>query len=166
MQPLSLKSLEEALQNADSETRHKTLRAVASLFLENAPTYREDKVEIFDHVLGALLDGSAHSDMQEISCRMAPVENAPRRLIRNLAEHSDISIAGPVLSQSPRLSTADLCGIARTRGNLHMLAISRRAEIAEPVTEILLERGDNAVANTVVGNAGAKLSNRGVERIL
>jgi hypothetical protein len=47
-----------------------------------------------------------------------------------------------------------------------MLAISCRTEISEPITEILLERGDQTVARSVVGNAGAKLSTRGIEQIL
>jgi len=166
MQSLSLKSVEDALQNADPETRHRTLRAVANLFLENAPIYSEDKVDVFDHVLVALLNDSTHADLLEISCRMAPVENAPRRLVKNLAGNYDISIAGPVLSQSPRLSAEDLCHIARSKSNLHMLAISRRTEVAEPVTEILLERGDDAVASSVVGNVGARLSSRSIVQVL
>jgi len=166
MQVLSLKALEETLKSADSHTRHRTLRAVASLFLESAPQYSDDKIEFFDDVFGALLDGSTHADMLDISRRMAPVENAPRKLIKKLAENPEISIAGPVLSQSPRLSTSDLCDIARSKGSLHMLAISHRSEISEPVTDILLERGDECVARTVVGNAGARLSNRGIGKIL
>lgn len=163
---LSLKALEETLNCADPETRHETLRAVTSLFLDRASNYDEAKIDAFDDVFAALIDGSSHSDLLDISCRMAPVENAPRRLVRKLAENPEISIAGPVLSQSPRLSTGDLCDIAREKGNLHMLAISRRIDVPEPVTDILLERGDGVVANSVVGNTGAKLSQRGIERVL
>lgn len=166
MRALSLKVLEEALRNADTLTRHRTLHEVATLFLENAPRYDEEKVGLFDDVFGVLVEGSTQSDMADISCRMAPVENAPRKLIKRFAEDPEISIAGPVLTQSPRLSTDDLCDIARSKSGLHMLAISRRAEISEPVTDILLERGDHSVAKTVVGNMGARLSIHGIEHLL
>jgi len=71
-----------------------------------------------------------------------------------------------VLSQSRRLSDADLCDIARVRGNAHLLAISTRQHLAEAVTDILINRGDNLVARTVAGNETARLSERGLTQLI
>lgn len=166
MTGLPLRLIEDAIRNANPQKRHQALRAVADLFLTNAPLFDEEKVALFDNVFDSLVDDSSRSEMVDISRRMAPVENAPRRLIRKLAGNSDISVAGPVLSQSPRLSTVDLCELAISNSNLHLLAISRRTEIGEPLTDILLSRGDQFVAASVVTNLGAKLSPLGIGQIL
>lgn len=166
MSALSLRDIEEALRQADPQKRHHTLRAVADLFLSDAPSLDEARVEMFDNVFEFLLDDSQRSDLADLSQRMAPVDNAPRRLINRLANDADISIAGPVLAQSPRLSTDDLCEIARTKGNAHMLAISVRKDLAEPVTDILVEEGDQQVARSVAGNCSARLSLTGIEKLI
>jgi uncharacterized protein (DUF2336 family) len=48
--------------------------------------------------------------------------------------------------------------IAETKSQAHLLAISGRPGIAEPVTNVLVRRGDQAVARRVAENRGARLS--------
>jgi uncharacterized protein (DUF2336 family) len=163
---LSLQEIEETLRKADPQKRHQTLRALTDLFLSGASNFDEKKVELFDDVFQALLDDSERSEIVDVSRRMAPVENAPRRLIKRLASDREISIAGPVLRQSPRLTEEDLCEIARSKGNSHMLAISMRKGLTEPVTDILISQGDRAVAKTVANNNSAKLSQDGLKQLL
>lgn len=165
MPALSLRDIETTLRQASPQKRHHTLCALANLFLSDAPSLDEARVEVFDSVFEYLLDGSEQPDLTDLSQRIAPVENAPRRLIKRLANDADIAVAGPVLAQSPRLSTEDLCGIARTKGNAHMLAMSARQDLTEPVTDILVEEGDQLVAESVAGNRSARLSPTGVDRL-
>src|SRR6202012_5330631 len=47
---------------------------------------------------------------------------------------------------------------ASTKGQAHLLAISRRKTIGEAVTDVLVTRGDQAVVSSVAGNAGARFS--------
>jgi uncharacterized protein (DUF2336 family) len=70
-------------------------------------------------------------------------------------------VAGPVLAQSPRLAIADLVDIASSMGAEHLYAISSRNAIEEPVTDILVRRGDFTVRRKLAGNAGAKISESG-----
>jgi uncharacterized protein (DUF2336 family) len=79
-------------------------------------------------------------------------------VVRQLAHDDDISIAGPVLSQSQRLNEIDLVDIAKTKSQAHLLAISGRSDIAEPVTDVLVSRGDTAVMQRVVENQSSRLS--------
>lgn len=166
MTALSLHEIESTLKTADPHKRHETLRAVADMFLSDARSLGEEQISVYDEVLGVLADNSDKAELTAISLRMAPVENAPRKLIRRLASDDDIAIAGPVLSQSPRLGTNELCEIARAQGNAHLLAISTRKELAEPLTDILIDRGDQEVARSVAHNGSAKLSLAGLERLL
>ena len=66
-------------------------------------------------------------------------------VVRRLARDEDIMVAGPMLAQSPRLVTADLVEIASAMSAEHLYAISSRAAIDEPVTDILVRRGDFTV---------------------
>src|SRR5262249_58215023 len=70
-------------------------------------------------------------------------------------------VAGPLLKLAEGLSDADLVDIALSKGQAHLLAISARARIAEPVTDVLLTRGDHGVRHSVAANRGARLSDAG-----
>jgi uncharacterized protein (DUF2336 family) len=142
------------------------LRAVADLFLANAGSLDEAHVQVFDNVFETLLEDSHRSSLPELSQRMGPVENAPPMLVKRLANDYDLSVAGPVLSQSPRLSTEDLCAISRRHGNGHMLAISIRKDLAEPVTDILVHEGNQVVARSVANNRTARLSQKGLDKLI
>jgi len=166
MSALSLREIEDTLRHAAPEKRHQTLRAVADLFLSSAPSLEEAHVEVFDTVFETLLEDPHRSELPELSQRMAPVGNAPPKLVKRLANDSDISVAGPVLAQSPRLSTDDLCEIAQTKGNAHMLAMSTRPDLTEPVTDILVHKGDQQVARSVASNRAARLSPQGLDKLV
>jgi uncharacterized protein (DUF2336 family) len=166
MSLLSLREIEQTLKSAVPQRRQETLRAVADMFLNQAPNLDDTKIEHFDDVLGVLLNDADQSELVQLSARMAPVENAPRRLIKRLAGDSDIAVAAPVLEQSPRLTTEDLCDIARSGSNSHLLVISGRKGLLEPLTDILINRGDQDVARTIAANETARISAAGVERLL
>ena len=79
-------------------------------------------------------------------------------MIRRLARDNEIGVAGPVLSESKRLTTRDLSEIARTRGDVHLLAISGRERLKEAVTDVLVERGSREVVHKLAANSGARFS--------
>src|SRR5262249_60110704 len=97
----------------------------------------------------------------ELPNQLAPVGNAPTQVVRRLARDDDIAVAGPLLKQSPRLAETDLVDIAQTKSQAHLLAISERPGIAEPVTDVLVRRGDQEVVRSVADNPEARISEGG-----
>jgi uncharacterized protein (DUF2336 family) len=93
--------------------------------------------------------------------RMAEVGRAPARVMRDLALDDAIEVAGPVLRGSERLEDATLVETARTKSQQHLLAIAHRKTVTEPVTDVLVSRGNRAVAVSAAGNAGARFSDFG-----
>jgi len=150
--------LEEAIQHGTPERRALMLQRITTLFIDGASGFSEGVVGVFDHVLSYLIEEIETKARAELSSQLAPVPNAPVKVVRRLATDDEISVAGPVLRQSPRLMDADLIGIAETKSQAHLLAISTRTGIAEPVTDMLVKRGDRAVARSVVHNRTARLS--------
>jgi len=158
--------LEEAVQSHSAEKRVETLRRITDFFLGEADRLNEQQIGVFDDVLDKLIQRIENKALAELSSRLAPVENAPIEVIRRLARNDEISIAGPVLTESPRLTASDLIEVARTKGQSHLLAISGRAQIEEEVTDVLLTRGDRDVANRLASNSGARFSEMGFEALV
>jgi uncharacterized protein (DUF2336 family) len=150
--------LEEAIQHGSPERRVLMLERITNLFIDGAAGFDEDVVGLFDDVLSCLIEEIETKARAELATRLAPVANAPVKVVRKLATDDEIAVAGPVLRQSSRLNEADLVGIARTKSQDHLLAISTRTGIAEPVTDVLVKRGDREVARSVAHNRTARLS--------
>jgi uncharacterized protein (DUF2336 family) len=150
--------LEEVIQHGSPERRVLTLQRITALFLDGANRFNEDHVRVFDDVFGCLIEEIEAKARAELSHRLAPVGNAPPQVVRTLAKDDDIAVAKPVLERSRRLAENDLVDIASTKSQAHLLAISTRPGIAEPVTDVLVKRGDRDVARSVAQNRTARLS--------
>ncbi len=150
--------LEQVIRYGSYRKRADTLRRIAKLFLDGAEHFSEDHIGLFDDVLCALIAEIETKVRAEISTQLAPVPNAPTGLIRKFAYDDDIAVAGPVLTQSPRLAEADLVEVAKSKSQDHLYAISGRSGIGEAVTDVLVERGNDHVIHGVADNSSARLS--------
>ena len=159
--PSLIAELEVAVKNGSPEKRVDTLRRVTSLFLEGSDRLSEQQIGVFDDVLVHLIQRIESKALVELSKNLAPVNNAPIEVIRSLSRNDEIAIAGPVLTQSNRLSDSDLVDIAKHKSQSHLLAISGRASLSEAVTDVLVDRGNVAVHHTLARNAGAVFSEAG-----
>jgi uncharacterized protein (DUF2336 family) len=162
--------VDAAIHTGTAEKRLDTVKRVTELFLSSAGSFNSEQIELFDDVLERLIktielraiaDVSARIALAEVSAQLAPVAQAPPSVIRRLARHDEIAVAGPVLTESARLSTEDLVEIAETRSEQHLLAISGRWWLKEVVTDALLARRYPTVSRRIVGNPGARVSAAG-----
>jgi uncharacterized protein (DUF2336 family) len=153
--------LEAAMQSGSNDQRTTTLRRVTDLFIDQAERYDGQQIQLFDDVLGHMVKRIESKALSELSGRLAPIAKAPTALMRRLASDKDISIAGPVLTRSSRLTSHDLTDIAREAGHDHALAISGRARLEEQVTDELLQKGYREVDRRLAGNVRAQFSDNG-----
>jgi uncharacterized protein (DUF2336 family) len=153
--------LDALIARGSPAKRVKTLERMTTFFLDGASRFNDDHVRLFDLVFSRLIGEIETKARTELSRRLAPLGNAPVEAVRRLAQDDDIAVAGPVLKRAERLSDADLVDIAESKGQAHLLAISARARIAEPVTDVLLCRGDQDVLRRTAENRGARLSDAG-----
>lgn len=155
--PKLIRDLDASITHGSPERRAETLRRITDLFLHQPEALSEQQVDVFDVVITRLATAIETRARAELSERLASVPNAPRGVIRALA-HDQIVVARPVLTRSERLSDDDLIAVALAKGRDYMLAISERPKLSEPVTDVLVSRGDRVVAHAVAGNPGARLS--------
>ena len=130
-----LGELEDALKGGSSEKRVATLRQVTDLFLGEAERLNEHQIGVFDDLLMHLVEQVETKALVHLSTSLANVANAPMQVAKSLARNSEISIAGPILTNSIRLTDTDLIEIARSKSQGHLAAISGRTTLTEAVTE-------------------------------
>lgn len=162
--------LEAAIAARNAEKFAETTARVTALFLASAGSFSDDQVRLFGDVferlintieLRAIADVSARIALAEMSAQLAPVTQAPASVMRRLARHDDISVAGPALSESARLTADDLIELAKTKSEKHLLAISARWWLQQVVTDALLARRFPSVSRRLVDNPGARVSAAG-----
>lgn len=153
--------VEAAVSAKTTDQCKTTLKRVAELFLSHADHVNDDHIGVFDDVLMCLIEAVEKEAKSELGRRLAPIDNAPYQTIQTLARNDDVTVAAPVLAQSSQLSDDDLVEIARTKGQGHLAAISKRSALKPKVTDALVERGDKEVIRTLVSNVGASFSDKG-----
>ncbi len=137
------------------------LRQLTDLYLIGAEQYADEEISLIDDVFVRLVATIEESSRALLSLRLGPVAKAPPKIVRLLACDEAIDVASPVLTQSEALEVETLVECAKTKSQEHMLAISRRKTVPEPVTDVLVERGDQQVVLSTAINAGARFSQNG-----
>jgi uncharacterized protein (DUF2336 family) len=159
-----LQELNDAISRGSSERRLKALWHATDMLI--AGRYTEDQIWIFGEVIGRLSEEIELVSRAELAKRLARCDHAPVYMINKLAFDESIDVAGPVLRYSERLEVPALVANASSKSQGHLLAISLRKSIAEPVTDVLVARGDQQVVNSVTANVGARFSESGFLRLI
>jgi uncharacterized protein (DUF2336 family) len=151
-----LEELDQAILSGTSESRERALWHATDLLMVGR--YTDEEVWVFGEIIGRLAAEIESAARARLAEKLSRVDHAPRKLMSSLASDDAIEVAGPVLRYSEQLDVSTLVTHASTRGQPHLLAISRRRSLPEPVTDVLVARGNQEVARSVAGNTGARFS--------
>ncbi len=154
-----------AVDLSDQADHGSILRSFAQHFTRVADSISEDEVGLFDTVMLAVAQGSPVSDRAALSQTLGPIANAPRRIVLDLAFDDAIIVAEPVLRSSPRIDDVSLGKIASTKSQAHLMAIAGRPEVSEPVTDAVVEHGEQPVLTRLARNRGARFSVEGAVKL-
>jgi uncharacterized protein (DUF2336 family) len=154
-----LRDLDEAVSRGTPESRTRALWHTTDLMI--AGRYSEDEIWTFGEVIGRLADEIEVAARVQLARRLARFDQAPVNIIHKLAFDDSIEVAGPILRESNKLEAYALVANVCTKGQPHMLAISKRKSIEETVTDVLVTRGNQEVVNSVATNNGARFSDFG-----
>ncbi len=84
-----------------------------------------------------------------------------------LALASDVdTVAVPILEASDVLTDSDLLEIIQNQGAEKQLAISRRRQVSEQISDALVETGEVNVVASLVRNEGAELSEKTLHKVV
>jgi uncharacterized protein (DUF2336 family) len=102
--------LERAFSQADIRQRAETLRRVTDLFVSGAGQFSGEQLDLFDEVMGRLVQEIDVSARATFGRRLVDVAQAPPRVIRGLALDDAIEVAAARrrADQEPAASPGDL----------------------------------------------------------
>lgn len=161
-----ISELDDAVRHGSKDERVDALRRITDLFLVESGRLTEDQISIFDEVIGHLMKRVEDRNLSELSERLAPINNAPNNVIQKLARHDELAVAGPVLTFSVRLTSADLIEISKSKPQGHLRAIACRTDLGPSVTDALLDRGNLDVRQQLAANLTARFSDEGMCQLI
>jgi len=161
-----ISEIEGTFASGSADKQAEILRRVTDLFLAGAENYSDEHVDLFDGVISRIAEKIEIKARAELAQRLAPAPNAPPRTVRRLAHDESIDVAGPILSQSNRLSDDDLLAIAGVNRQDRLLAISKRPTLSEKVSDALVTHGNRDVVLSITQNEGARFSDAGYTKLV
>ena len=158
-----LRELNDAISKGTAESRLQALWHATDMLLMGR--YTESEIWIFGELIGRLSEEIELAARCQLAGRGAERPGADpdgqqarlRQFNRCRRPHTSLFRAArkPVLVAN-----------ARCKSQQHLFAISRRKSIDEPVTDVLVERGDQTVVNSVAVNTGARFSDSGFLQLI
>ena len=148
-------------EEGSSDKRRALLRELTEHFFGRSP-HTDAESALYGEVMGRLAQDMELAVRAELSSRFALTNQAPRALVRRLA-NDEAAVAEAVLAASPVLTEEDLLGVVKAHGQAHLRAVSRRPAVSEAVADVIVERGDDETLGTLLRNDGARLSRRASE---
>lgn len=161
-----IEELEIAIASKSMSQRADALRRVTDLFVLGTGSFSDQQLELFGDVMSKLVMDIELTVRASFGSRLAKLSDAPRTVIRFLALDDQIEVAGQVLRNSPQLDEQTLVECSRTLSQGHLLAISGRTTLSEPVTDVLIDRGEVAVLHSLVKNQSARFSDDGATTLV
>lgn len=161
-----LAAVDAVVRDGPPERRARMLQQVTELFASDAARLSQAQIRLFDDVLVRLIERLEARSLTSLSAILAGPISVPEETVRRLAQHEDAAVAVPLLLKSPSISDAELLQIAGNRSQLHLLAISRRPELSEELTDVILKHAGKEILQALAKNAGARFSEKGYSILL
>jgi uncharacterized protein (DUF2336 family) len=133
-------------------------------------SWPETRLPSYERQLAAdILVGLLRTSGVELRRRCAQgltrINDAPKALLRYLAR-DEISVAQGLLENGAGFDDSDLIATVRAGVAWHWLAIAKRRNLSEPLTDALLQTGDTAAMEAVLRNTTSRISTQGIDIIV
>jgi len=162
----NLHRLVELAKEPSSERRRDLMREVTDLFLEDPEGYSPTENSQFGEILAQVAKDVETVIRAELADKLADVPSAPGNLMKDLANDDAMEVANPVLQRSESLSEDDLLDIVKSKGHDHAMAVSRREDVSENLSDALVETGNADVLVSLVENKSAQISRTTMEKVV
>jgi len=162
---LDSKYLLNLAREKSAEGRKTLARVMADLFEGQLDELSESERSLMYDIIHTVVHDFEMPIRRAMAKRLAEKDDPPVELIRTLAR-DDIEVAYPILHQSRLLKNVDLVEIIHQRSLEHRLAIAGRAEVAEEVSDALVETSQGQVIETLLANTSARISHKTMEYLV
>jgi len=165
MSRIDAQHLMELARRKTAEGRTSLSATVADLFGEGGDVLSDRERSLMFDILHKVIVDVEMSVRKGLSERLADVEDAPRELIKLLANDA-VEVASPVLTRSRVLRDEDLIEVIHHRTLEHQLAVANRFSVSETVSSALVETGERSVIERLLHNQNARISQHTLEYLV
>jgi len=155
--------LKDLPNRASSEARRDLLREVTESLRGNTPS-AEEAGEL-DRIMASV----AADFSVEVRTEFARLVAASATRFCQSAEQfalDEIEVAAPVLKHSQALSDDVLLRVVNEKSQQHMMAVTQRNTVSPRVSHALVERGEDEVVSSLLGNEGADIGDKTYDMVM
>ncbi len=153
-------------RDPNEDVRCELARKISRLIPELKPEQNKKLANVAMEVLTTLARDELPRVRAIVAEELKHTENAPKEVIKELAEDLEDIVAAPILEYSPLLSGKDLLQlIASGMKSKKLAAIASRQKINSKVVEALVETGEPAVVEGVLQNETAEIDDEAFDQI-
>lgn len=161
-----IEELVQLARKVSSGKQEQLVDHVTKLFPPLHAGKKTQELAAFNSLLAGICEGATLNSRQIISNRLGTKDYTSEELAMKLAMDDDINVARVVLEQSPVLSQALLYKIAKTQGQEHLLALTKRDYIDPKLAKLLIKRGGKSVRESLAQNVGAEIGTEDFQTIV
>ncbi|MTI43723.1 DUF2336 domain-containing protein [Roseibium hamelinense] len=158
-------NLIEKAKECSADKRTEVVSHVTDLFVRRSGQNQPKEINLYNGLLEGMVDSVDVDTRQSMSEKLCKVDQTSSILAKTLAA-DELQIAQSMLENSKSLTQKDLMELAKTKGQGHLLALSKRKHIDPDLTKLLLERGHTEVRQSVAMNLGAEITKEDFERVV
>jgi uncharacterized protein (DUF2336 family) len=156
--------LKNLTAGTSSDQRRELLRQVTDTLTNNARAPSEAELAELDQVLS--LVASEYST--QVRTEFARLVAASVTRFCHASEQfamDDIEVATPVLRHSRALSEETLLRVVAEKSQAHILAVTKRDNVSERLSEAIVKRGSDEVVSSLLANGNARISDSTFETV-
>ena len=148
-------------KETSSEKRRELLHLITDMFIS-----QPDKASCaaLDELAVAIL-ADVSSEVRSDLARTFMKSALPLRHTAHFLAAGDIDVARPVIEGWASLSDGDLLEIVATKSQDHLMAVSKRRDIGEPISDALVNHGEDRVVASLLANVSAKIGRNTFEKV-
>lgn len=153
-------------KDPNEEVRAELARKISRLIPDLSPGQNEKLADMAMQVLATLARDELPRVRAIVAEELKHTVNAPREIVRELAEDLEDIVAAPILEYSPLLSGKDLLQlIASGLQSRKLAAVARRPKIDAEIVEAIVDTGEPEAIHDVLGNKTATIGEGSYDQI-
>lgn len=151
-------------KETSSEKRRDLLRQITDMFVAQPDQQTSESYAALDSIAMTVVSDVTSEVRMEIAKNLAESALPLGKTARQLSLDK-IDIAGPVIQRWHALTQKDLLDIVAAKSQDHLMAVTKRSDIEEPVSDALVNRGEDLVVASLLANGSAKIGRTAYEKI-
>ncbi len=160
---LTQKDVDRLISDRSPHTRAQTSAKIAAQFDAHELSATERKIA--EDIFRMVVKDTEVMVREALSVHLKSTPDLPHDVALALAKDVD-SVALPMLKFSEVLTDEDLIEIVRGQSPAKQVAVAQRSKVSYKVSDALVDTGDENVVAHLVGNEGAQITEKSLDRVI